>query len=144
MRALDPFLTSASVAKCRLSFSPRPSPNTAALSAHAHYKRSFSMRGRRRFLTGVKAALDEQEVVVRWSRWPASLRPLRADSAASSVRQSKSRNTMTIRNLEQLLAPQSIALIGESAREGSVGRQLAANLTLGGFGGPIHFVNPNR
>ena len=51
---------------------------------------------------------------------------------------------MTIRNLEQLLAPQSIALIGASAREGSVGRQLAANLTLGGFGGPIHFVNPNR
>jgi acetyltransferase len=49
---------------------------------------------------------------------------------------------MTVRNLTAILKPRSVALIGASRREGSVGYWLARNLIDGGFGGPIHFVNP--
>ena len=49
---------------------------------------------------------------------------------------------MTIRNLSHLLAPQSIALIGASGRDGSVGKVLTQNLVNGGFSGPIWGVNP--
>ena len=49
---------------------------------------------------------------------------------------------MTIRNLEHLLRPRSIALIGASSRPGSVGLITARNLRAGGFAGPIWLVNP--
>jgi acetyltransferase len=49
---------------------------------------------------------------------------------------------MTIRNLEQLLAPKSVALIGASREEGSVGLITTRNLLRGGFHGPIWLVNP--
>jgi acetyltransferase len=49
---------------------------------------------------------------------------------------------MTIRNLDKLLAPASVALIGASRQEGSVGITVARNLTAGGFQGEIYFVNP--
>jgi acetyltransferase len=49
---------------------------------------------------------------------------------------------MTIRNLDQLLAPKSVALIGASAEEGSVGLITARNLVRGGFSGPVWLVNP--
>jgi len=49
---------------------------------------------------------------------------------------------MTIRNLDQLLAPKSVALIGASREEGSVGLITARNLLRGGFAGPIWLVNP--
>lgn len=51
---------------------------------------------------------------------------------------------MTIRNLEFLLQPRSVALIGASPSEGSVGRWLAHNILTGGFTGEIHFVNPRH
>ena len=51
---------------------------------------------------------------------------------------------MTIRNLEHLLAPRSIALIGASDRPRSVGKVLTDNLHNGGFKGDIWLVNPNR
>ena len=51
---------------------------------------------------------------------------------------------MTIRNLEFLFNPRSVALIGASARAGSVGDVTARNLLDGGFPGPIRFVNPGR
>ncbi|MGI9501864.1 MAG: acetate--CoA ligase family protein, partial [Geminicoccaceae bacterium] len=51
---------------------------------------------------------------------------------------------MTIRNLEKLFAPQSIALIGASKRPGSVGAVLAENLFGGGFDGPVMPVNPKH
>ncbi len=51
---------------------------------------------------------------------------------------------MTIRNLDQLLAPRSVALIGASPDEGSVGGKIAANLLSGGFEGDIYFVNPKH
>ena len=49
---------------------------------------------------------------------------------------------MTIRNLEHMLAPTSVALIGASSRNGSLGRILARNLLRGGFQGPVWLVNP--
>ena len=49
---------------------------------------------------------------------------------------------MTIRNLDQLLAPASVALIGASPQQGSVGLTIARNLRTGGFNGPLYLVNP--
>ena len=49
---------------------------------------------------------------------------------------------MTVRNLEFLFAPKSVALIGASPQTGSVGKIIAANLATGGFTGPIWLVNP--
>jgi acetyltransferase len=49
---------------------------------------------------------------------------------------------MTIRNLDRLLSPRSIAFIGASTKPGSVGRIVAANLLTGDFSGRIFLVNP--
>ncbi|WP_435105424.1 bifunctional acetate--CoA ligase family protein/GNAT family N-acetyltransferase [Arhodomonas sp. AD133] len=51
---------------------------------------------------------------------------------------------MTIRNLEYLLAPRSVALIGASRRAGSVGSVVAHNLFKSGFEGPVMPVNPRH
>lgn len=49
---------------------------------------------------------------------------------------------MSIRNLEKMFRPRSIAVIGASARPKSVGAALITNLMGGGFDGPIMPVNP--
>ncbi|HYM18109.1 MAG TPA: bifunctional acetate--CoA ligase family protein/GNAT family N-acetyltransferase [Micropepsaceae bacterium] len=49
---------------------------------------------------------------------------------------------MTIRNLDAIFHPRGIALIGASARAGSVGLVTAVNLKGGGFTGSLAFVNP--
>ncbi len=51
---------------------------------------------------------------------------------------------MTIRHLDRLLAPASVAVIGASDRAGSVGATVWRNLRAGGFGGPVWAVNPAR
>lgn len=51
---------------------------------------------------------------------------------------------MTIRNLEHLLGPKSVAFIGASPQPGSVGLIVTQNLRAGGFKGPIWLVNPRR
>jgi acetyltransferase len=51
---------------------------------------------------------------------------------------------MTVRNLDALFKPRSIAIIGASRRPGSVGAVLARNLFNGGFDGPIMPVNPKH
>ncbi len=51
---------------------------------------------------------------------------------------------MTIRNLEHLLAPRSIAMIGASDRPHSVGAIVTANLIGGSFQGELWLVNPGR
>ena len=51
---------------------------------------------------------------------------------------------MSIRNLEQLFRPGSVAVIGASDRGGSVGSVVMRNLISGGFAGPIMPVNPRR
>ena len=49
---------------------------------------------------------------------------------------------MSIRHLDQLLNPRSVALIGASDRPGSVGATVWRNLRAGHFAGPVHAVNP--
>ena len=49
---------------------------------------------------------------------------------------------MSIRNLDRMFRPASVAVIGASNRERSVGRVLAQNLLSSGFEGPVLPVNP--
>ena len=49
--------------------------------------------------------------------------------------------TMSVRNLESLFHPRSVAVIGASDRPGSVGAVVLANLDQGGFAGPVWPVN---
>ena len=49
---------------------------------------------------------------------------------------------MTIRNLEYLFKPKSIAVIGASDTPHSAGATVIRNLLQGGFSGPITPVNP--
>ena len=51
---------------------------------------------------------------------------------------------MTIRNLDKLLAPKSVAFLGASPEPASVGAIVAANLAAGGFAGPVWLVNPRH
>ncbi|HET8728659.1 MAG TPA: acetate--CoA ligase family protein, partial [Alphaproteobacteria bacterium] len=51
---------------------------------------------------------------------------------------------MTIRNLDSLFKPGSVALIGASRRSQSVGAVLARNLLKAGFDGPVMPVNPRE
>lgn len=51
---------------------------------------------------------------------------------------------MSIRNLDSLFKPKSVAIVGASSRSGSVGSVLARNLLTGGFDGAIMPVNPKR
>lgn len=48
---------------------------------------------------------------------------------------------MSVRNLEALFQPASVALVGASDREGSLGAVVLRNLKLGGFKGVIWPVN---
>jgi acetyltransferase len=49
---------------------------------------------------------------------------------------------MSVRNLEHLFRPRSVAVIGASEKPHSVGYTVMRNLLSGGFGGPIMPVNP--
>ena len=48
---------------------------------------------------------------------------------------------MSVRNLESLFQPGSVAVIGASDRAGSIGAVVLANLKQGGFTGPVWAVN---
>ncbi len=51
---------------------------------------------------------------------------------------------MTVRNLEYLFRPRSIAVVGASDREASIGAIVTRNLLAGGFAGPLYPVNPRH
>nr|HET7858867.1 CoA-binding protein [Caldimonas sp.] len=51
---------------------------------------------------------------------------------------------MSVRNLDRLLDPTSIAVIGASERPGSVGATVWRNLRGGNFGGALYPVNPKH
>ena len=51
---------------------------------------------------------------------------------------------MSIRNLDFVFKPRSVALIGASNRPHSIGNVLARNLTAAGFAGPVLPVNPKN
>ena len=50
---------------------------------------------------------------------------------------------MSTYRLDRLVAPRSLAVVGASPRETSVGRHVVANIIAAGFAGPVHVVNPN-
>lgn len=51
---------------------------------------------------------------------------------------------MTIRHLDRLLSPASVAVLGASVRPGSVGATVWRNLRAGTFTGPVYGVNPKH
>lgn len=51
---------------------------------------------------------------------------------------------MSLRNLNALLTPESVVLVGASNRLGSVGGTIARNLLRGGFKGRMDFVDPHH
>lgn len=51
---------------------------------------------------------------------------------------------MSVRNLQYLFSPKSVAVIGASTRPLSIGNLVMKNLLEGGFQGPIMPVNPER
>ena len=51
---------------------------------------------------------------------------------------------MSIRNLDQMFRPASIALIGASARPTSIGGVVLRNLKRAGFAGPLLLVSPKH
>ncbi|SFU99044.1 bifunctional acetate--CoA ligase family protein/GNAT family N-acetyltransferase [Pseudoduganella namucuonensis] len=51
---------------------------------------------------------------------------------------------MSIRNLQFLFAPKSVAIVGASQRPGSVGATVYRNMLAGGFKGDIYPVNPKH
>ena len=51
---------------------------------------------------------------------------------------------MSVHNLERVFHPRSVAVIGASEREGSVGSALVRNLTSWEYAGTVYPVNPNR
>ena len=62
-------------------------------------------------------------------------------STALADAQARARATRT---LEALFEPASVAVVGASAREGSVGQAVFRNLLLSGYSGTIYPVNPKR
>ena len=51
---------------------------------------------------------------------------------------------MSTYRLDKLFAPRSVALVGGSPRDRSVGRAILRNLRTAGFAGPIGLVNPRH
>ncbi|MCG2594390.1 bifunctional acetate--CoA ligase family protein/GNAT family N-acetyltransferase [Ramlibacter sp. XY19] len=51
---------------------------------------------------------------------------------------------MSIRNLDRLFTPRSVAVVGVSARPGNLGAIVLRNLRAGGFAGPLWAVNRHR
>jgi acetyltransferase len=51
---------------------------------------------------------------------------------------------VSLYHLDRLFAPTSVALVGASPRQGSVGLALLENLCTRGFAGPVYAVNPHH
>lgn len=51
---------------------------------------------------------------------------------------------MSVRNLDKMFQPRSVALIGATARAGSVGAVTMRNLCRAGFAGELMLVNPQH
>ncbi len=51
---------------------------------------------------------------------------------------------MTIRNLDKLLQPRSVAIVGASSRAGTLGQRVLENMLDGAFDGPVFTVNPKQ
>ena len=56
----------------------------------------------------------------------------------------KSEARMSVRNLDKLFKPRSVALIGATPRAGAVGAVVARNLRRAGLAGQLMLVNPHH
>lgn len=65
-------------------------------------------------------------------------RSWRGSEAAHSAK------SMKTGNLNSVFAPRSVAIVGATQRQGSVGRTVLKNLMDAGFSGPLHPINLNR
>jgi acyl-CoA synthetase (NDP forming)/GNAT superfamily N-acetyltransferase len=54
----------------------------------------------------------------------------------------KRERSANVASLRPALTPASIAVVGASRRERSIGRSILRNVTTGGFSGPVYAVNP--
>jgi acyl-CoA synthetase (NDP forming) len=81
--------------------------------------------------------LDERGRIDLDHNGPGALRPKSMASTSNNARV-----LMTGRNLEYLLKPASVALIGASDRPSSLGAAILRNLRDAAFAGPIMLVNP--
>src|SRR5438445_606713 len=78
----------------------------------------------------------------RVSREPtANCVPNRQHPARSPLQSVKGNS---VRNLDKLFAPRSVALIGATSGPGSVGAVVARNLRGAGFAGELTLVDPHR
>ena len=60
----------------------------------------------------------------------------------SSTPKRKTNGARKMAGLDRLFRPRSVAVIGASRREGSIGREVLRNLVEGGFAGKVFPVNP--
>jgi acetyltransferase len=51
---------------------------------------------------------------------------------------------MSTYRLDKLFAPRSLAVVGASPREGSLGRHILRNVIDAGFSGPVHLISPDH
>ena len=51
---------------------------------------------------------------------------------------------MGVYNLDSIFRPSSVAVVGASGREGTIGFALMKNMTDGGYKGPIIPINPKK
>src|SRR5260221_2392805 len=73
-----------------------------------------------------------------------TLRPFQSLGGRCASATCRKAHPLSVRNLDALFKPASIALIGASNRPGSIGAMLARNLLEGGFTGPVLPVNPHE
>lgn len=67
--------------------------------------------------------------------------PIEPTEASVAVSEERER-VAGVRSIERILEPTSVALIGASARHGTIGHHLLENLVSAGFRGLVHAVNP--
>jgi acetyl coenzyme A synthetase (ADP forming)-like protein len=94
----------------------------------------------RRMLNVFREAGYEEEVRLDGEvvRVTLSIEPTEAAEAAASERDRHA----TVRSVERLLAPRSIAVIGASRERGTIGHEIFRNLLAAGFTGPVYPVHP--
>ncbi len=66
-----------------------------------------------------------------------------APTASSVDAQHRREHASEARSVARLLAPASIAVVGASRRNGTIGNGILRNLLSGDFQGPVHPINPN-
>jgi acetyl coenzyme A synthetase (ADP forming)-like protein len=66
-----------------------------------------------------------------------------APTATSTSAQDAREHVSEARSIARLLEPRSIAVVGASREEGTIGNAIVQNLVSGSFQGPVYPVNPN-